>query len=115
MLVGQFKKKSRILKFLVSNSGAATHQHPVSGFFENRLGKFLANDFCNGKSIVVLYQWDARNPNQPKWSQAFSTEPLDLGMELGDYIDKNQLMKSERQSSDGTVINNKKMNVRIVR
>jgi hypothetical protein len=49
-------------------------QHPVTGSFENGLGKFYAKDSFNGKDIVVLYQWDATNPKQPIWSQAFSAD-----------------------------------------
>jgi hypothetical protein len=48
--------------------------HPVSGSFENGIGKFFARDSFNGKSIVVLYQWDVTNNVHPKWSQAFSTD-----------------------------------------
>jgi len=48
--------------------------HPVTGSFENGVGKFYAKDSFNGKPIIVLYQWDARNMEQPIWSQAFSDD-----------------------------------------
>lgn len=49
-------------------------QHPVTGSFENNVGKFYALDTFNGKDIVIIYQWDARNAEHPIWSQAFSTD-----------------------------------------
>jgi hypothetical protein len=49
-------------------------QHPVTGSFDNGVGKFYARDTFNGQPIVVLYQWDVTNPLQPEWSQAFSPD-----------------------------------------
>jgi hypothetical protein len=47
-------------------------EHPVTGSFENKIGKLYANDTFNGKPVVVLYQWDATDPLHPRWSQASS-------------------------------------------
>jgi hypothetical protein len=49
-------------------------QHPVTGSFENGMGKFYTADSFNGKPITVLYQWNATDPEHPKWSQAFSED-----------------------------------------
>lgn len=49
-------------------------EHPVTGSFENGIGKFYARDHFDGTPIVVLYQWDVTNPVHPKWSQAFSID-----------------------------------------
>jgi hypothetical protein len=49
-------------------------EHPVTGSFENKIGKLYANDTFNGKPVVVLYQWDATDPAHPKWSQASSQD-----------------------------------------
>jgi hypothetical protein len=49
-------------------------QHPVTGSFENGVGKFYATDRFTEKDIVIVYQWDTRNPEHPVWSQAFSTD-----------------------------------------
>jgi hypothetical protein len=49
-------------------------QHPVTGSFENGIGKFYATDAFKGKDIIMVYQWDARNPEHPVWSQAFSID-----------------------------------------
>jgi len=60
--------------YWIDTNNAVMDQHPVSGSFENGLGKFYAKDVFKGKEITVLYQWDARNPAQPKWAQAFSLD-----------------------------------------
>lgn len=49
-------------------------QHPVTGSFENGVGKFYATDRFTEKDIVIVYQWDTRNPEHPVWSQAFSPD-----------------------------------------
>jgi hypothetical protein len=60
--------------YWVDNNNATMDEHPVTGSFENRVGKLYTNDTFNGKPIVVLYQWDATNAKHPKWSQAISTD-----------------------------------------
>jgi hypothetical protein len=60
--------------YWMDTNGMVMDQHPVTGSFENGIGKFYANDKFDGKDILVIYQWDATNPNQPIWSQAFSVD-----------------------------------------
>jgi hypothetical protein len=62
--------------YWIDNLGMRMDTHPVSGSFEKGLGKFYALDVFAGKPITVIYQWDARDPAQPIWTQAFS---LDAG------------------------------------
>jgi hypothetical protein len=47
---------------------------PVTGSFEQGVGHFFGNDVCNGKNVLVVYRWDARDKEHSKWSQAFSTD-----------------------------------------
>lgn len=47
---------------------------PVLGSFENNVGHFITKDIFNEKNILVLFRWDARNPQNPIWSQAFSDD-----------------------------------------
>ena len=56
-----------------SNNGKMD-EHPVTGSFENKIGRFYTADTFNGKDIIMLYQWDASNPQHPIWSQAFSPD-----------------------------------------
>jgi hypothetical protein len=58
----------------VDSNSCTMDEHPVTGSFENKVGKFYATDTFSGKEIVMLYQWDATDPTHPKWSQAFSTD-----------------------------------------
>ncbi|MFL6548214.1 MAG: hypothetical protein ACJ8OJ_05930 [Povalibacter sp.] len=55
-----------------SNTGAL--DPPVVGSFVNKVGHFFARDTYKGQNIIVVFRWDARNPQRPIWSQAFSTD-----------------------------------------
>jgi len=75
MAVRLFNPKTKLWTIhWVDSNGATMDEHPVSGSFEDRLGKFYASDIFNDKPIVMLYQWDARDFQHPKWSQAFSDD-----------------------------------------
>ncbi len=58
----------------IDSNGCTMDKYPVTGSFENGLGKFYATDIFNNMPIVVLYQWDTIDPLHPKWSQAFSDD-----------------------------------------
>ncbi|GAB3711452.1 hypothetical protein [Flavobacterium koreense] len=75
MAVRLFNPKTRLWKvyWMDSNNGTMD-ENPVTGSFENGVGKFYARDTFNENPILVLYQWDATNINHPKWSQAFSID-----------------------------------------
>ena len=70
-----FDPKTQLWKVYWMDSGnPKMDENPVTGSFENGLGCFYALDTFNNQPIVILYQWDARNPNEPIWSQAFSVD-----------------------------------------
>jgi hypothetical protein len=58
----------------IDSRSCTMDEHPVTGSFENNVGKFYASDHFNGRPIIMLYQWDATDPEHPKWSQAFSPD-----------------------------------------
>lgn len=60
--------------YWIDNTNPKMDENPVTGSFENGMGKFYATDNFNGTPIIVLYQWNATNPEHPIWSQAFSTD-----------------------------------------
>ncbi len=60
--------------YWMDSNGGTMDEHPVTGSFENGIGKFYTRDKFNGKEIVVLYQWNVSKPDQPIWSQAFSPD-----------------------------------------
>jgi hypothetical protein len=69
-----FDPKTRLwsLFWMASNAGAM--DPPVVGSFENGVGHFFGRDSFKGKSVIVLFRWDARDKEHSKWSQAFSTD-----------------------------------------
>ncbi len=66
------KKRLWRLYWVVSNVGVL--DPPVVGSFENGIGHFFTKDTFNGKNIIMMFRWDARNKNKPIWSQAFSAD-----------------------------------------
>lgn len=75
LAVRLFNPKTKLWKIYWQDTGGmAIDEHPVTGSFENGIGKFYAKDTFNGKDIIVIYQWNATNPRQPIWSQAFSDD-----------------------------------------
>lgn len=60
--------------YWIDSNGCSMDEHPVTGSFENKVGKFYATDHFNGDPIIMLYQWDATDPEHPEWSQAFSPD-----------------------------------------
>jgi hypothetical protein len=47
---------------------------PVVGSFENNVGHFFSQDLIDGKPLITVYRWDARDQNNPIWSQATSID-----------------------------------------
>lgn len=47
---------------------------PQIGSFEKDVGVFLARDRWQGKEIIVQFQYDKTNPQNPTWGQAFSAD-----------------------------------------
>jgi hypothetical protein len=45
---------------------------PVHGRFENGIGRFEGDDTDAGRPVRVTFLWEATNPAEPRWSQAFS-------------------------------------------
>lgn len=60
--------------YWVDSTTRTMDEHPVTGSFENRIGKFYVKDVFNGKDILVIYKWNATDPEHPRWSQAFSDD-----------------------------------------
>jgi hypothetical protein len=69
-----FNPKTRLWSLYWIASDVAVMDPPVVGSFENNVGHFFGKDVFNGKEIIVLFRWDARDKNNPIWSQAFSPD-----------------------------------------
>jgi hypothetical protein len=69
-----FNRKTRLwsLHWVASNVGV--FDPPVVGSFENGVGHFFTKDTFKGKKIIMMFRWDGRDKDHPKWSQAFSPD-----------------------------------------
>jgi len=69
-----FNPKTKLwsLYWVASNTGVL--DPPVVGSFENQVGHFFTKDVFNGKKIIMMFRWDARDKENPVWSQAFSPD-----------------------------------------
>lgn len=55
-------------------TGARTVDTPVVGSFRDGVGEFYSDDTWQGTPVRVRYAWDSRNPDNPRWHQAFSVD-----------------------------------------
>jgi hypothetical protein len=69
-----FNSKTRLWSIYWADSSEGKLDPPVVGSFKNNIGHFFTRDRFNGKEIVVVFRWDARDKNNPVWSQAFSDD-----------------------------------------
>jgi len=69
-----FNPKTRLWSLYWVPSTTGVLDPPVVGSFENGVGHFFTKDTFNGKNIIVVFRWDARDKNHPVWSQAFSPD-----------------------------------------
>lgn len=72
MSVRLFNPKTKLWSIYWADSNEGILQPPVVGSFENNIGYFFAKDTFNGKPILVVFRWDARDKDHLVWSQAFS-------------------------------------------
>lgn len=64
---------------------------PVVGGFVDGVGIFTGRDHFEGAPIVVRFVWDAREPAQPRWEQAFSKDD-------GTVWETNWVMRLQRET-----------------
>jgi len=69
-----FNPKTRLWSIYWADGNSGTLDPPVVGSFEKGIGHFFARDTYRGTPVIVVFRWDARNPERPIWSQAFSTD-----------------------------------------
>lgn len=49
-------------------------QPPVSGNFQGDTGLFYGDDEWQGQPCLCRFIWSVKNPQQPRWEQAFSVD-----------------------------------------
>jgi hypothetical protein len=69
-----FDPKTRLWRLYWVASNVGVLDPPMVGSFENNIGHFFCKDTYNGKPVLVVFRWDARNKERPIWSQAFSPD-----------------------------------------
>lgn len=69
-----FNPKTRLWSIYWVASNVGVLDPPVVGSFENNVGHFFTKDTFNGKPIIMMFRWDARDKDRPVWSQAFSPD-----------------------------------------
>jgi hypothetical protein len=74
MTLRLFNPKTRLWSIYWADSNVGILDIPVVGSFENSIGYFFTMDVFQEKEIVVGFRWDASDPNNPVWSQAFSDD-----------------------------------------
>jgi hypothetical protein len=74
MTLRLFNPITRLWSIYWADSNAGILDKPVTGSFENGIGRFYSNDVLNSKDILVVFVWDATDPDAPVWSQAFSDD-----------------------------------------
>lgn len=69
-----FNPKTKLWSIYWADSNVVILDNPQVGSFDGAIGKFYARDVFENKPIIVVYEWDKRNPDTPIWSQAFSPD-----------------------------------------
>ena len=74
MTLRLFNPKTKLWNIYWADTNGGKLDPPVVGSFENNIGHFFTKDNFNGKPILVVFHWDARDNDHPVWSQAFSDD-----------------------------------------
>ena len=74
MTVRLFNPKTKLWSIYWADSNEGKLDPPVLGSFENNIGHFITKDKFNNKDVLVIFRWDARDKDNPVWSQAFSED-----------------------------------------
>lgn len=74
MTVRLFNPKTKLWSIYWADSNEGVLQPPVVGSFDNNVAHFFTKDIFEGRNIVIVFRWDARDKENPIWSQAFSDD-----------------------------------------
>ena len=72
MTVRLFNPLTKLWSIYWADSNIGVLDMPVLGSFENNVGHFFTKDIFNDIKVIVVFRWDARDKNNPIWSQAMS-------------------------------------------
>jgi hypothetical protein len=74
MTVRLFNPITKLWSIYWSDSNTGVLDKPVIGSFENNVGHFFSEDLFEGKNVIQVFRWDARDQKNPVWSQAMSAD-----------------------------------------
>jgi hypothetical protein len=74
MTVRVFNPQTKLWSLYWVNSITGVLSPPLVGSFEKGVGHFFAKMIREGRDIIAVFRWDARDKENPKWSQAFSPD-----------------------------------------
>ena len=69
-----FNPATRLWSIYWSDSNTGVMENPVVGSYNNNIGNFFGKDVFKNKEIIMQFKFDATNPDEPVWSQAFSAD-----------------------------------------
>lgn len=69
-----FNPATRLWSIYWADSNVGVLDPPVLGSFDGNIGTFYTKDTFKGQPILVKFQWDKTDPDNPVWSQAFSAD-----------------------------------------
>ena len=72
--VRTFDPQTKLWRLYWMDSNGGPLDPPQIGSFENGIGLFFAKDYQVGRPVIIVYKWDKRDPEHPRWSQAFSDD-----------------------------------------
>lgn len=74
MTLRLFNPVTKLWSIYWADSNVGVLDPPVVGSFAQNIGTFFTKDVFNGMDILVKFQWDKTDPDNPIWSQAFSAD-----------------------------------------
>jgi hypothetical protein len=74
MTLRLFNPLTRLWSIYWADSEHGVLDRPVTGSFHQRIGNFFTKDVFNNIPIIMAFRWDATDPANPIWSQAFSPD-----------------------------------------
>jgi hypothetical protein len=69
-----FNPQTKLWSLYWVDSNLGVLDPPVVGSFEGSVGTFFCKDVFQGKQVLVMFQWDKTDPENPVWAQAFSPD-----------------------------------------
>jgi hypothetical protein len=74
MTLRLFDPKTRLWSIYWITSTTSKLGVPNVGSFDGNVGYFYSKDIYNGKAVITVIKWDKTDPDNVKWSQAFSAD-----------------------------------------